>query len=81
MKFCGKTHLRVLQPLGERGLPEAPVPREGGVVLVELHRDGAELVPLLLLLQADGERAAHGVTQPLALKGIERDNIILSENI
>ena len=60
-----------LQPLGDGALPEAAEPGEGGVVLVEAHGD-VEAVALLLLLQADGERAPHRVAQPLTLN--EWDN-------
>ena len=60
-----------LQPLGDGALPEAAEPGEGGVVLVEAHGD-VQAVALLLLLQADGERAPHRVAQPLALKGEQK---------
>ena len=56
-----------LQPLGDSALSEAAESGECGVVLVEAHGD-VEAVALLLLLQADGERAPHSVAQPLALK-------------
>ena len=56
-----------LQPLGDGALSEAAESGEGGVVLVEAHGD-VEAVALLLLLQADGERAPHRVAQPLALQ-------------
>ena len=55
-----------LQPLGDGALSEAAESGEGGVVLVEAHGD-VEAVALLLLLQADGERAPHRMAQPLAL--------------
>lgn len=56
-----------LQPLGDGALSEAAESGECGVVLVEAHGD-VEAVALLLLLQADGERATHSVAQPLALQ-------------
>ena len=56
-----------LQPLRDGGLAKAAEAREGGVVLVEAHGD-IEPVALLLLLEADGERAPHRVAQALALK-------------
>ena len=56
-----------LQPLRDGALSEAAESGECGVVLVEAHGD-VEAVALLLLLQADGERATHSVAQPLALQ-------------
>ena len=44
------------------------MPGEGGAAGVEGHGDGAQLVALLLLLQADGEGAADRVAQALALQ-------------
>ena len=58
--------LGYLQPFRDGGLSKAAEAREGGVVLVEAHGD-VEPVALLLLLEADGERAPYRVAQALAL--------------
>ncbi len=67
--FVGRLeYLRVGQPLGDGGLSEAAVSREGAVLAVHAHRHGAQFVALLFLLQANGEGATHGVAQAFALK-------------
>ena len=63
--------LGYLQPFRDGGLSKAAEAREGGVVLVEAHGD-VEPVALLLLLEADGERAPHRVAQALALTAKQR---------
>ena len=67
-RSLGLNYLGILKPLRDGGLPEAPEPGEGGVLAVEGDGDGALAVPLLLPLEADGERAPDGVAQTLTLE-------------
>ena len=57
--------LRVPQPLRDGPLSEGAEPGEGVLLVVVPHLHHTLLVSLLLLFQADGEGAAHRMTEPL----------------